>query len=108
MFTPSEPSGNELPLVAGQGLAHTPPTTGGHGARKVPTSAATPTVARPSCCASGETDLPIFHEGRGMADSAIFIGWGRNIPGREQASQTLFNEVLAYYTGLQKRGETRG
>jgi hypothetical protein len=43
-----------------------------------------------------------------MADSAIFIGWGRNIPGREQASQTLFNEVLAYYTGLQKRGETRG
>ena len=40
-----------------------------------------------------------------MADSAIFIGWGTNIPGREQHSLTLFNEVVAYYGGLQQRGE---
>jgi hypothetical protein len=40
-----------------------------------------------------------------MADSAIFIGWGQGIAGREQISLTLFNEVLAYYTGLQQRGE---
>src|SRR5450759_2190139 len=40
-----------------------------------------------------------------MADSAIFIGWGEGVAGREQSSLTLFNEVLAYYTGLQKRGE---
>ncbi len=40
-----------------------------------------------------------------MADSAIFIGWGPTIVGREQRAQTLFGEVLAYYGGLQQRGE---
>lgn len=40
-----------------------------------------------------------------MADTAIFIGYGPTIPGREQAALTLFNEVIGYYTGLRERGE---
>jgi len=40
-----------------------------------------------------------------MADTALFVGYGPTIPGREQRALALFNEVLGYYTRLQKRGE---
>jgi hypothetical protein len=40
-----------------------------------------------------------------MADTALFIGYGPTIPGREQQALTLFNEAIGYYTGLQERGE---
>ena len=40
-----------------------------------------------------------------MADTALFIGYGPTIPGREQRALALFNEVLGYYTRLQERGE---
>ena len=40
-----------------------------------------------------------------MADTALFVGYGPTIPGREQRALGLFNEVLAYYTRLQARGE---
>lgn len=40
-----------------------------------------------------------------MADTALFIGYGPTIPGREQRALALFNEVLGYYTKLQQRGE---
>ena len=84
---------------------HTPPIWGVAADREVQPARRPDPVAKPSCWANGETDPSIFHGGCGMADSAIFIGWGEGIAGREQSSLTLFNEVLAYYTGLQKRGE---
>ncbi|HEX7545068.1 MAG TPA: hypothetical protein VF361_09705, partial [Candidatus Limnocylindrales bacterium] len=37
--------------------------------------------------------------------TALFIGFGPTIPGREQLALTLFNEVTGYYAGLQERGE---
>src|SRR3972149_2967999 len=40
-----------------------------------------------------------------MADTALFIGYGPTIPGREQRALALFNEVLGYYNRLQERGE---
>jgi hypothetical protein len=40
-----------------------------------------------------------------MADTALFVGYGPTIPGREQRALALFNEVLGYYAQLQKRGE---
>jgi hypothetical protein len=39
-----------------------------------------------------------------MADSALFIGWGAPIPGREQKSTTIFGEAVALWTKLQGDG----
>ncbi len=40
-----------------------------------------------------------------MADTALFVGYGPTIPGREQRALALFNEVLGYYARLQEGGE---
>jgi hypothetical protein len=40
-----------------------------------------------------------------MAESALFVGYGATITGREQHALGLFNEVLGYYARLQERGE---
>jgi len=40
-----------------------------------------------------------------MADSAIFIGFGLPVRGREQQALTVFGEALEYYTRLQQQGE---
>ena len=40
-----------------------------------------------------------------MADSALFIGYGPTIPGREQRALALYTEVLPYYARLQEQGE---
>ena len=40
-----------------------------------------------------------------MADDALFIGWGRTLPGREQQALQVFNEAMAYWGGLQQQGE---
>jgi hypothetical protein len=40
-----------------------------------------------------------------MADSALFIGWHQPSRGRERAAVDVFGEAVAYYTGLQERGE---
>jgi hypothetical protein len=40
-----------------------------------------------------------------MADSAIFIGFGLPVRGRERQAITVFNEALEYYTRLQQQGE---
>jgi hypothetical protein len=37
--------------------------------------------------------------------NAIFIGWGPAVRGREGKSLEVFGEALAYWTGLQQRGE---
>jgi hypothetical protein len=39
-----------------------------------------------------------------MADAALFIGWGENVPGREAKGIEVFGEALAYYGGLQGSG----
>lgn len=40
-----------------------------------------------------------------MADAGIFVGFGGTVRGREGQAVELFNEVLAYYAGLQDEGE---
>ena len=40
-----------------------------------------------------------------MATGVLFIGWGPTIPGREQQALKVFGEAVAYWTGLQQRGE---
>jgi hypothetical protein len=39
-----------------------------------------------------------------MADSAIFIGWGEPIRGREQVSATVFGEAVELWTRLEAEG----
>ena len=40
-----------------------------------------------------------------MADTALFIGFGQTVRGRESQAVKVFGEAVAYYTGLQERGE---
>jgi hypothetical protein len=40
-----------------------------------------------------------------MADSALFIGFGLAVRGRERQAINLFNEVFEYYSRLQEQGE---
>lgn len=40
-----------------------------------------------------------------MADRVIFIGFGRPVRGREQASQKVFQEAMEYWGRLQAAGE---
>lgn len=40
-----------------------------------------------------------------MADSALFIGFGFPVRGRERQSLKVFNEVSDYYSRLQQQGE---
>jgi hypothetical protein len=39
-----------------------------------------------------------------MADSALFIGWGTPVRGREAKSSTVFGEAVALWTKLQSEG----
>lgn len=39
-----------------------------------------------------------------MADSALFIGWGAAVRGREQKSSEVFGEAVALWTKLQADG----
>ena len=39
-----------------------------------------------------------------MADSAIFVGWGQVVRGREAKALAVFNETVTYYGGLQQAG----
>jgi len=43
-----------------------------------------------------------------MADSAIFIGWGEPVRGREQVSATVFGEAVALWTSLEAEGAIEG
>jgi hypothetical protein len=43
-----------------------------------------------------------------MADAALFIGWGENVPGREAKGIEVFGEALAYYGSLQESGSIEG
>ncbi|HXC83429.1 MAG TPA: hypothetical protein VNV62_16405 [Trebonia sp.] len=40
-----------------------------------------------------------------MADSALFIGFGFPVRGRERQAVNVFNESFEYYTRLQQEGE---
>ena len=40
-----------------------------------------------------------------MADGVIFIGWTNSVRGREQASQTVFQEAMGFWGRLQAAGE---
>jgi hypothetical protein len=40
-----------------------------------------------------------------MADSALFIGFGTAVRGRERQAVTVFGEVFGYYNRLQQEGE---
>ena len=40
-----------------------------------------------------------------MAMSALFIGWGQGVRGREQKALEVFQEALQYYGRLQQEGE---
>ena len=39
-----------------------------------------------------------------MAEAALLIGWGEVVRGREKAALTTYNEVMAYWSGLQNDG----
>jgi hypothetical protein len=39
-----------------------------------------------------------------MADAGLFIGWGQVVRGRERRAVEVFNEVVAYWGGLQEAG----
>jgi hypothetical protein len=40
-----------------------------------------------------------------MADSALFVGFGLPVRGRERKAISVFNEVVEYYSRLQQSGE---
>jgi hypothetical protein len=42
--------------------------------------------------------------GNTMADTGIFIAWGKAARGREEEATQVFNEAVAYYTRLQEEG----
>jgi hypothetical protein len=48
--------------------------------------------------------LSALKGGFSMADTGIFIGWGRAVPGREHEAMDVFNEAVAYYARLQDEG----
>jgi hypothetical protein len=39
-----------------------------------------------------------------MADSALFVGWGSPVRGREARALQVFNESIAYWAKLQSQG----
>ena len=39
-----------------------------------------------------------------MADAALFLGWNRAVPGRENLAMQLFADGMALYAKLQKAG----
>jgi hypothetical protein len=43
-----------------------------------------------------------------MADSALFIGWGEIVRGRERNGPELFNEAIEYFGRLQQDGRIEG
>ncbi len=43
-----------------------------------------------------------------MADTALFIGWGWPVRGREQQAIQVFQEGVQYWTRLQQQGEIDG
>ena len=43
-----------------------------------------------------------------MADSALFIGWGELVRGREKSAPELFNETVQYFGQLQSDGRIEG
>jgi hypothetical protein len=40
-----------------------------------------------------------------MADSVLFVGWNRAVPGREQQALDLFGKAMEYYGQLQADGK---
>ena len=40
-----------------------------------------------------------------MAEAGIFIGWGANVPGREEKGLEVFNESVAYWGQLEEDGK---
>ncbi|HSP74381.1 MAG TPA: hypothetical protein VLN26_18575 [Gaiellaceae bacterium] len=40
-----------------------------------------------------------------MTDTALFIGWGMTIPGREHHARKLFDETLEIFESLKQAGE---
>jgi hypothetical protein len=40
-----------------------------------------------------------------MADSALFVGFGNPVRGRERTSMSVFNETFEYFARLQQSGE---
>lgn len=40
-----------------------------------------------------------------MANGALFIGWGPDIPGREQKALQVFDEAIQFYTRMQQQGQ---
>ena len=43
-----------------------------------------------------------------MSDSALFIGWGGVIAGREEKANLVFGEALGFFGERQQRGEVEG
>ncbi len=39
-----------------------------------------------------------------MADTALFVGWGSTVRGREAKSLEVFNETIAFYGKCQEQG----
>lgn len=39
-----------------------------------------------------------------MADRVLFIGWGANVPGREERGLEVFNEAMGMYGRMQQDG----
>lgn len=39
-----------------------------------------------------------------MSSNALFFGWNRSVPGREQESSAHFDEFVGYLTGRQEAG----
>jgi hypothetical protein len=39
-----------------------------------------------------------------MSDSALFVGWGQPVRGREKRAMAVFEEAAVYYAGLQQAG----
>ncbi|MDW5598222.1 hypothetical protein VSS74_27945 [Conexibacter stalactiti] len=39
-----------------------------------------------------------------MADRIMCVTWGRTVPGREARALEVFNDAVAYYTGLREEG----
>lgn len=39
-----------------------------------------------------------------MADRALFVSWGENVPGREEHGLEVFNEAVGFYGRCQEEG----
>jgi hypothetical protein len=44
-------------------------------------------------------------KGGNMANAALFMGWNRPVPGREQQSMDLFGKAMEYYAKSQSEGK---